>query len=212
VPWERQPPDPAEEIRHKQNVALVIGTTLVASGVTAIGAALATQTSVWFRPLVIGGALVAAVGLYPLLCVPLLGAPFPSPRQGFVLRPVWDLMPLSKAGRHRRAIARFQDADKRFRRRLEREGLSGGFNAIRAVQTLLEEAIAPHVGSKAVWIHAGVIGYGPSGNIALTSATAEDAPEVVEIIHRFEALAASARKWPEFAERQRREQELKKGN
>ncbi len=207
--WQRPAPDPAEETRHKQNVALVIGASLVGIGATAIiSAALATQTTVWFRPLVIGGALVAALGIYPLFFVPLLGAPFPSPRQGFVLRPVWDLMPLSKAGRRRRAIARFQDADKRFRRRLEREARPGGFNASRSAQTLLEEAITPHGGSRAVWIYEGVIGYGPSGNIALTSATTEDATEVVEVIHRFEALAASARTWPEFAERQRREREL----
>lgn len=206
--WSRQPPNPADEAREKRNVAIAVGACFVASGVAAIIDAATVQTTAWYLPLVAGGISLIVPGFYGMVFVPLLGAPFPAPGEGFILRPVWDRLPFSAAGRKRAAEGRYRRADDRLRDYLRKHAKSEGFDARRAVDTLLEETISPHLGSRAIWIYEGMIGYGPSGNIALTTATAEDAPEVQDLIRRFEDTAALARKSPLFLDRQRAKEEL----
>lgn len=136
-----------------------------------------------------------------------MGAPFFEPRGDFVLAPVWNRIPISRQSRRRRADARFRQADERFRARLRIEVAQRGFDAQRAEQTVLEQTLDPL--NRTPWIHDGIIGYGNSGNIALTKAASPEAPEVVEIVSRFKELAATARTWDEFIERQNREVEVR---
>jgi hypothetical protein len=208
--WSRQTPDPAEEIRHQQNVAIAFGGALVAIGLAGLTTAAVfyiadthNAGALWFKGLWIGGAGLVIFGLYPLAAVPILGAPFPKPRSNFILRPMWDRMPFSKSARHKRSVAHFQASERVFRERLQREVQAAGLDAGRAAQTLLEEVVEPRPWPRAVWIHSGVIGYGSSGNIARTTAVSADDPEVVEMLRRFKELAATARTWPEFLDWQR---------
>ena len=56
--------------------------------ITAVGLLIASSSAAdgaWFRPLLESGIALVAVSLYPLVGVPLLGFPFPSPRR----EPIW---------------------------------------------------------------------------------------------------------------------------
>jgi hypothetical protein len=148
--WSRQTPDPAEEIRHQQNVAIAFGGALVAIGLAGLTTAAVLYIAdthnagaLWFKGLWIGGAGLVIFGLYPLAAVPILGAPFPKPRSNFILRPMWDRMPFSKSARHKRSVAHFQASERVFRERLQREVQAAGLDAGRAAQTLLEEVVEP---------------------------------------------------------------------
>jgi hypothetical protein len=73
-------------------VANAIGGALFGVGalavVTAVGLVIASSSAAdtaWFRPLLGGGIALVVVSLYPLVAVPLLGFPFPSPRP----EPIW---------------------------------------------------------------------------------------------------------------------------
>jgi hypothetical protein len=79
-------------VQHKQVVAMALGGALVVSGATAVIAAVgfaisnsSNESSFWFGPLLVGGVLLLVGGLYPLIAVPIFGAPFPEPRD----IPVW---------------------------------------------------------------------------------------------------------------------------
>jgi len=118
-------------------------------------------------------------------------------------------MPFSREARHRRTAARFIAADAAFRVRLRAEIGRLNLNARRVEQTVVEEILNPRPWKREVWVNQGIIGYGTTGNIALTTATAADAPEVVEVVRQFVELAEAARQWPEFVERQKCERKLK---
>lgn len=118
-------------------------------------------------------------------------------------------MPFSREARYRRAAHRFVETDSRFRIHLRAELGRLGFNAQRAEHTVIEEILDPSSGRREVWVQQGIIGYGTSGNIAITAATDANAPEVVEVVRQFKELARAARQWPEFIERQEYERRLK---
>jgi hypothetical protein len=126
-----------------------------------------------------------------------------------LLRPLWAKMPFSREGRYHRTAARFVAADAAFRMHLRAEIGRLGFNARRAEQTVVEEILDQRPSKREVWVNDGIIGYGTSGNIALTTATTADAPEVVEVVRQFKELAQAARRWPDFIERQECEKRLK---
>jgi hypothetical protein len=135
-----------------------------------------------------------------------------EPRQNVwlqVVRQLWTRMPFSREARYRRTAARFIAADAAFRMRLRAEMGRLGFNARRAEQTVVEEILDPRPWEREVWVSQGIIGYGMRGNIALTTATAADAAEVVEVVRQFIELGEAARRWPEFMERQDCERRLK---
>jgi hypothetical protein len=79
-------------VQHKHIVALAVGGGVFSAGalavITDVGAAViskdATNAS-WFRPLFAVGVVLIVISLYPLIVVPLLGAPFPDPRS----EPIW---------------------------------------------------------------------------------------------------------------------------
>src|SRR5712692_6817249 len=112
----------------------------------------------------------------------------PGPRDDSILRRLWTRMPFSREARYRRAAPRFVAADSRFRMHLRAELGRLGFNAQRAEHTALEEILNPRPGKREVWVNQGIIGYGTSGNIALTAATDADASEVVEVVRQFKEL------------------------
>ena len=125
------------------------------------------------------------------------------------MRPLWTRMPFSREARYRRTAARFVVADAAFRIRLRAEIGRLRLNAQRAEQTVVEEILNPRPAKREVWVSQGVVGYGTTGNIAVTTATAADAPEVVEIVRQFMELAEAARRWPEFIERQECDRRLR---
>src|SRR5712692_2967417 len=126
-----------------------------------------------------------------------------------LLRPLWTNMPFSRNARYRRTAARFVAADAEFRVHLRAEIGRLGFNARRAEQTVLEEMLDQGPTKREPWVNEGIIGYGTRGEIAVTTATNADAPEVVEVMRRFKELAVAARRWPDFIERQQCERRLK---
>ena len=126
-----------------------------------------------------------------------------------IVRQLWTGMPFSREARYRRTAARFVAADAAFRVRLRAEMGRLGLNAKRAEQTVVEEILDPRPWDREVWVSQGIIGFGTRGNIALTTATAADAAEVIEVVRRFIELGEAARRWPEFKERQECERRLR---
>ncbi|MEO9008222.1 MAG: hypothetical protein ABI401_14035, partial [Candidatus Dormibacter sp.] len=126
------------------------------------------------------------------------------------IKSLWAEMPFSRHGRYRRASARFIAADAAFRLRLRAELARLRLDARRSELTELEEILDPVPWNRPVWIREGIIGYGTSGNIAKTIAESPDDPEVEEKVRRFRALAESARKWPEFIQRQLQASEVER--
>ncbi|MGH7764631.1 MAG: hypothetical protein ACREOM_09475 [Candidatus Dormibacteraceae bacterium] len=75
---------------------------------------------------------------------------------------------------------------------------------------VVDEMIDPTSWNRPVWIHEGIIGYSTSGNIAKTTASSPDDPEIVKKVNQFKALAASARGWAEFNGRPRQARHLER--
>jgi len=195
------PPNPDEGVRHKHAVAMTVGATFVTIGATAIiGAGLAAQTTVWFRPLVAGGILCVGFGLYPLALVPIFGLPFPAPRSQPIWRGAWSKVPFSPQARLSRSERRLQLVEKRLKDLLAGEVMRAGFDSPRATQSLFEAVVDPN-DVRGYWIYSGMLGFGSSGNVTRVEGSSDNDPDVARRVQQFETLVAQARQWPEAKER-----------
>ena len=203
MPWERHRPDPLGLQSDKQSLCLQIGAGAIAVAAIAVGAWVADRGTWWSLSALIAGAVLVIFGLYALLAVPLLGAPFPSARSEPVWRGPWSALPVSNQGRLRAREAKQRAIRERILNRLAGEAMRSGLSAPRAAQSLFGATLGP--GPRDYWIAplgggGYMLGFDASGNIVEVSGPGLDSPEVAARIPQFEAIIADAQSWPELAE------------
>ena len=201
------------EDRH--NVALALGGAALGAAM-AVGGLLFTfweahpqdAAAWWFGRLEGAGVVLAVAGVYLMVAVPLLGAPFPGPRSKPIWCGTWSRMPFSSRSRARRAEARCRQADNGLRGRIEMEVDRAGFDAPWAARTAYEAIVDP-LDFRTFWVQPiGVrrlnqLGFGASGPLTDVEGSTLSDPDVTEAMRKFDELLAAASEWPEFKERSR---------